>query len=331
MRRRRAGLAALVGGLVFLTPLAAGAQTVTPTPPPPGSAEAVAAEVEGLLAIAHTKAQVDQVTGEATANALELAGNPLLASTGGTQVGPGTTTGGLIPNLDLGVAKVAVAPFTATVEKLTNERRARAEAALARLVVLSPAVATIDLLQSLSEASHTDAKSTGASSTDGGVITLLGQGGLRIVLLHSEASTANGGSSFVIGLNDTKLISNKDIGNTLKVLDLPGLLTLGLVDVNGGPGSALVNATGVDLSALNSVNAIVTGAQAAGSPVAAAAVAPAPSELGAGDTTVGSSGGGGGLAVTGRSIFALLAVGLGLTGLGVLLYGFGRRRCLLRR
>lgn len=305
--------------MAVLSPVGAWAQAAVPAPP--GTAEAVALEVEGLLGVAHTKAQADQVTGEATANALELGGRPLLGNTGGTQTGPGRTEGALLDTGDIGIGRVAVAPFAAQVETLVGQRRAQAEAALLRLVLLSPALLTIDLLQSFSEATHRDSTSTGSGSSDGAVVTLGGEGGLRIVLLHAEGDTTNGSSSFVVGLNGTELITNEDIGQTVKVIDLPGLLTLGLVDVGGGAGTGAVSAVGANLQALGSVTGTVTGIEATGSPVAAAA--PAPSELGAGDTGSGT-GGGGGLPTTGAALLGITALAVALIGAGSLIYRYGR-------
>lgn len=324
MRRRGAALAALVGGLTVLAPVGAAAQTTT-TPAPPGIAEAVALEVEGVLAVARTTAEATATTGEATANALELLGEPLnlLGVTGGTQTGPGTTEGELLDTGDIGIGRVALAPFAAQVTESVERRTARAEAALLRLVLLDPALLALDVLQSLAEASHTDAQSTGSSSSDGAVLQVGGEGGLRLVLLHSEASNTNGASSFVVGLNDLELITDRDVGNAIEVLNLPGLLTLGLVGTDGGLGG-LASATGVDLGVLDTVRATAADVTASGSPLAA----PAPSELGQGDTggPGAGGGGGGGLAATGGSIALLASLGLGLVAAGAGAFRFGRAR-----
>lgn len=321
MRRRGAALAAMVGGLSVLAPVGAAAQTTT-TPAPPGIAEAVALEVEGVLAVARTTAEATAETGEATANALELLGEPLLpllGVTGGTQQGPGRTEGDVLDTGDIGIGRVALAPFAAEVQQTETQRQARAEAALLRLVLLDPAILALDVLQSLSEASHTDAVSTGSGSSDGAVLDLLG---LRLVLLHSEASNTAGGSSFVIGLNELELITNDDIGNAVDVLNLPGLLTLGLVDTSGGLGG-LATATGVDLDVLGGlVAATAADVSASGTPQAA----PAPAELGQVDDSGTGGGGGGGLPATGASIALLAALGLGLVAAGSGVYRAGRAR-----
>ncbi len=326
MRRRATALAALVGGLAVLAPVGAAAQT----PAPPGVAEAVALEVDGLLAVARTTAEATATTGAATANALELLGEPLLpllGVTGGTQTGPGRTDGDLLDTGDIGIGRVALAPYAAEVEQSPTQRQARAEAALLRLVLLDPALLALDVLQSLSEASHTNATSTGSGSSDGAVLTVGGEGGLRLVLLHSEASSTGGASSFVVGLNDLELITDDDIGNAVDVLSLPGLLTLGLVDTSGGLGG-LASATGVNLNVLDDlVNASAADVTASGSPLAA----PAPSELGQVDTGAGAGagsggGGGGGLPSTGAAIAVMTALGLALVAGGAGIYRVGRAR-----
>ncbi|MGH9158053.1 MAG: hypothetical protein ACRD1K_19955 [Acidimicrobiales bacterium] len=292
-------------------------------------------EVEGVLAVARSTAEATAETGQATANALELLGQPLLpllGVTGGTQVGPGITEGDVIDTGDIGVGRVAVGQYAAEVEQSIQRRQARAETALLRLVLLDPALLALDVLQSLAEASHTGGVSAGAASSDGAVRALGAEGGLVLVLLHSEASSTNGASSFVVGLNNLELITDQDVGNAIDVLNLPGLLTLGLVGTDGGLGG-LASATGVDLNVLDdTVAATAAGVTASGTPRAA----PAPGELGQVDTGAGGSSGGGssgsggsgggGLASTGGSIALMAALGLGLVVAGAGVYRFGRTR-----
>lgn len=304
----------------MLAPVSAWAQAPIVIPAPPGTAEAVALEVEGVVAVARTEAEANQDSGRATANPLELGDSALV---GETQNGVGIAEGNLLDTGDIGIGRIAIAPFKAQVERLTDERRATAEAALLRLVLLNPDTLTLDVLQSFSQARHSNGQSSGNASSDGAVVTLLGADGIRLVLLHSDGDSLNGASSYVLGLNDTQLITDEDIGNTTQVLDLPGLLTLGLVDVNGGAGSGLVDATNVALNVLDdTVKGTVSGVAASGTPLNASAAPP--SELGAGDN--GGGGGGGGLPRTGASILLTLALGLGLVGAGSAVYKSSRRR-----
>lgn len=308
MRIRTLAVAGLTGGLLLFGAAPGWAQT---TPAPPGSADAVAVQVDDVVKVAHTKAEAKPEVSDssATANVLEVGGNPPLAQLGSAQKGEGEKTNVLLEFGNLDNTGVKVAPSSAGVHKDGGTNRSTARAALLRLVLINPGLVAIDVLQSFSEASYTSTQSTGSGSSDGVVATVAGQ---KLTLLHAEASTANGGKSYVIGLNGTELITNKDVGQTTKVVDIPGILRLNAVTVEGGPGSELVKAAALDAAVAN-IPAVVTGVSAAGSaqPVAAAA----PAELGAGDT--GSSGGGG-LPRTGLAIGGLLLLGTGLIGAGAL-------------
>jgi len=306
MRFKAVAAASLTGGLLLAGAAPSWAQT---TPAPPGSAEAVAVQVDDLAKVAHTKAEAKPEIGEssATGNVLEIGGSAPLAQLGSAQTGEGEKSNVLLELGDLQNTGVKVAPSAATVHKDGATNRSTARAALLRLVLINPGLLAIDVLQSFSEASYTSSQSRGSGSSDGAVATVAGQ---KVTLLHAEGSTENGGKSFLIGINGTELVTNKDIGQTTKVVDIPGILRLNAVTVEGGPGSNLVKASAVDAAVAN-IPAVVTGVSAAGSaqPVAVAA----PAELGAGDA---GSGGGGGLPRTGMAIGGLLLLGAGLLGAG---------------
>ncbi|HUR19069.1 MAG TPA: hypothetical protein VMZ51_09090 [Acidimicrobiales bacterium] len=309
MRFQKIAAAGLTGGLLLIGAAPSWAQT---TPAPPGSAEAVAAEVDGLVSVAHTKAEAnpDPTTSTATANALEVGGNPPLAQLGSKQTGEGEQNNALLEFGDLNTTGVKVAPSSARVTRDGGNSSSTARAALLRLVLINPGLLAIDVLQSFSEANYTSTNSTGTGSSDGVAATIAGQ---RVNLLHTEASTANGGKSYVIGVNGLELITNNDVGQTTKIIDIPGILRLNAVSVDGGAGSGLVKASAVDAAVAN-VPAVLSGVTAAGSaqPVGAAA----PAELGAGDT--GAGGGGSGLPRTGFAVGGLLFLGAGLIGAGAL-------------
>lgn len=308
MRFHKIAIVGITGGLVIGGASPGWAQT---TPAPPGSAEAVAAEVDGVVRVAHTKAEAnpEATPSTATANALEVGGNPLLAQLGSTQSGQGETNNELLGVGDLASTGVKVAPSSASVSRGDGTSTSTARAALLRLVLVSPGLVAIDVLQSFSEANYTSSRSTGNASSDGVAATVAGQ---KVNLLHSEASTVNGGSSYVIRINDTKLITNNDVGQTTKIIDIPGILRLNAVSVDGGPGSDLVKAAAVDAAVAN-VPAVLSGVSAAGSPNPSPVAAAGPAELPASDT-----GSGGGLPRTGLAVGGLLLLGAGLIGTGAL-------------
>ena len=318
MRVRSLAVMGMVGGLVVAGASPAWAQT---TPAPPGGAEAVAAQVDGVVEIAHTQAGAtsDPATSTATANALEVGGNPPLAQLGSSQTGEGETGNSLLSVGDLASTGVQVAPSSAKVASGGGTRTSTARAALLRLVLINPGLLAIDVLQSFSEATHSDQASTGRGSTDTVNATIAGQ---RIVLLHAEASTAAGGESYLVGINDLKLVTNRDVGQTTRVIDLPGILRLNAVTVQGGPGSNLVSAAAVDAAVAN-VPAVLNGTTASGAASPGPVAAAAPAELGE------VTGGGGGLPRTGFLVGGLALFGAALIGIGALVARLTRRTALV--
>lgn len=308
MRFHAIAAAGLTGGLLVAGAAPSWAQT---TPPPPGGAEAVAVQVDDVVQVAHTQAGATQETqnSSATANALEVGGSPPLAQLGSTQTGDGATNDSLLTVGNLDSTGVQVAPSSAAVTGAGGTNKSTARAALLRLVLINPGLVAIDVLQSFSEATFTPDRSTGAGSSDGVAATLAGQ---NVTLLHSEASTENGGKSYLVGINGIELVTNKDVGQTTRIVDIPGILRLNAVTVEGGPGSELVKAAAVDAAVAN-VPAVLSGVSATGTGQGIAAAAPA--ELDAGDF---GAGGGGGLPRTGLAIGGLLLVGTGLIGAGAL-------------
>lgn len=276
------------------------------TPAPPAEASAVAAQVDEVVAVANTETRADAGSGTATANALEVGGNAPIAQAGVTQQGDGEQSQTVLPVDVPGVVSLKVLPSNASVRTTDNgaTRTSTARAALLRLVLLDGVVA-VDVLQSFAEAIYTSQRSEGRGSTDTVNANLAG---IRLVLLHSEASTSAGGSSYVVGVNDTRLITNNDVGNTVRVVDVPGILRLNAVTVNGGPGSELVKASAVD-AAVVSIPALLNSTTAKGAASAPAAAAPA--ELGE-----ASGGGGGGLPRTGTAVGGLILLGMALVAAG---------------
>lgn len=314
--RRAVIVAGVMSGMLMAAPMAASAE-----PAPPASAEAVAAQVDGVVAVAHTKADADATTGSATANALEVGGTPPVAQAGGTQQGTGNQAGAVLDTGDLPVGRVQVAPWDVGVSTGADARRATARAALLRLTLLgpgAPALLAVNVLQSYSEANHTDGLSTANSSSDGATVNVADL--VNLVLLHSEASSQNGSKSYVIGLNGTELITNKDVGAACNIA-LPGILELVCVSASGGPGDKVVSASTVD-AVVTAVSSGLTGKVTGVTSSAGPATTPAPSVL-SGELSAGAAPAG--LPRTGLAVGIATAVGVALAGAGAMLLWFRRR------
>ncbi|MGH9036513.1 MAG: hypothetical protein ACRD0O_12190 [Acidimicrobiia bacterium] len=240
--RRLFFLAALPACLLAV-PVAAQAARTGLIPAPPASATATALSVADLLDVSTTGAQADTDTSSAQATVVELGGEPLLGL-GGTQSGPGTSDGALLDTGSTLPAQVQVAPWEATASQSDTERSSRGSAAAARADV--PEVLDVDVLESESQATHTDEKSTGEGSSNGVNLGLLEI--LRIVLFHSEVSSEGNGSSFLVGLNGTEIGSDEQLSGICSLVVAHPLLSVSCLDVAGGLGGGLAELAGIDSS-----------------------------------------------------------------------------------
>lgn len=301
----------------------AGAQTAetTTTPAPPGSSEAVALNVLDVVEVGHTQASAGPSSAEGSANALAVGGEPLIeGATGGSQEGPGTNEGSLADTGDTPVGRVMVTPWSVTVEDDGNTRSSESDAALLKLILIDSGVASVNVLHTRSEASHTDERSTGKTSSDGVRANVGGEeDGLTVTVLHSETSSeAEGSSSYLLGVNDTK-VGTSDEGGTC-VVNAPGVITLACLQAEGGEGSSSAAAAQAELDALGGAPIdVVAGTSEFGEGETTPIVGP--EELPRSDdvdvvaaSTAASTGTG--LAVTGSDITTGLAIGFALMALG---------------
>ena len=105
------------------------------------------------------------------------------------------------------------------------------------------------VLEATSDAGYQGLSSNGAGSNNGVDINI-GQGALVIILLHSDASSSNKGSAYVLGVNGTQLLSSDQTGGGGIPISVPGvvgivLLQVGAVGGNGSNGGAAGNGAAV--------------------------------------------------------------------------------------
>jgi LPXTG-motif cell wall-anchored protein len=255
--------AAMSGGILLSAVLAVGMPGVSyadTTPAPPSDADASALRLDPLLRISHTHATAGPTGGgsSAKANVLEISGNPPVAQLGGTQTGVGSKSGSLLDTstTPLGaVLDLKLLPWKALVSATPTHRHAEGYAAVATLVLMNTNTLYVKLLQSESKADHDDETltSTSSASSDGLVVGL--GGALTIDVLHAEASTANGGSSYILGINNNYIGTNSQAGSAC-ALSVPGVLQLSCLSVTGGKG---LNTTATDLTAVLGANTATAG------------------------------------------------------------------------
>jgi len=319
MKRQR--LIAVIGGTALLTsvPLAAAHAADAP----PGEADAVVAKVGDLTGIGgHTHAKADPAGSSATGNVIEIGGAPLSKEFGGTQKGHGHSEGGLYDSgAGNSAGRLRLTPWSATTkgDGATTEQ-ADADAALARLVLGDNAV-TLSVLQSKSHADWTPTASSGSSSSDGAVANAGGASGLTIVLLHSEASSSGkgSGSSYVLGVNDQKLLTS-DQANGKCAIAIPQLLSVNCLAVSGGAGSVTATVANVLVGDAKSTNlpASIVAASASGRAAAVTQVAaPAKPQVEAATfSRAPAAAPSGALPRTGAELWFATMVALSLIGVG---------------
>lgn len=220
---------------------------VVVVPAPPSVAEAYAANILNAIAISHTKASAGGnggTTGSATANALELGGNPPASAFGGT-VTNGSGSGDVIDTTKLMIPTnalyLAVAPWSASASPTNSS-------AIADLLVLTlgdtqgnpSQSATVKVLQSTSNANWTSGQSTSNATSDGAFINLGGPSGLTIDLLHSDTSSTTPGTSYLISINGNQIPPNGSVGSACAI-NIPSLLSLSCLTATGGLGSTGLN------------------------------------------------------------------------------------------
>jgi hypothetical protein len=174
----------------------------------------------------------------------------------------------------------------------------------------SGGVITLAVLEATSDAGY-QGLSSGGTGANNGVDLNVGDGALVVVLLHSDASSANKGSAYVIGINGNKILGSEQTGSGGIPIAIPGVVGLILLQVNANGGAAsasvgtvsdLLGQTGQTAGVLtaSAVGLPGTGAPAAGT--ATAATAPSTGALSAPNT---------GMAL-GMSGLVLLPAGLAL-------------------
>jgi hypothetical protein len=155
---------------------------------------------------------------------------------------------------------------------------------------------SLAILEASSDAGYQGLSSTGMGYNNG-VDLNIGNGALVVILLHSDASSANKGSAYVLGINGTQILSSDQTGGGGIPIAVPGvvgvvLLQVGAVGGNGSTGGAqgssaavgtvsdLLGQTGQQAGILTASAVGLTGLQAApnagappatGAPAAAAA------------------------------------------------------------
>jgi hypothetical protein len=253
--------------------------------------------------------------------------------TGGAQNTEGETGGALLDTGTTLPAQARVAPWKASAKGKQGSARRSSRASAAAAEVEAPGTAKAGVLTSDAAAEHTDAKSTGKSTSNAADISLGGT--TRLVLLHSEVDETAKGHTYLVGLNGTEIGTDEQFKNC--AFDASGILSLSCLTVSGGVAHGVTTGEaevlGVETAlGLNPASAFATaGTTATGTPsilesvAAAVPVAEAPRAAAAAPPTSGSSASAE-LPRTGVAAASLAVSALAGLLMGLVLRLFGRRR-----
>jgi hypothetical protein len=180
---------------------------------------------------------------------------------------------------------------------------------------------TLAVLEATSRAEHTAPQSKGYGDNNG-VRLDIGDGALVVILLHSDASSENNGSAYVLGINGSKLISSDQAGGSGIPIEVPGVVGVILLKVgaSGGEGSASVGTASNLLGSSGQAAGVLTASGVGLAGQQAAPITPQAPATGAAAPATGS-----GLSVPSTGM------ALGLSGLVVLPSGLALLLVSLRR
>jgi hypothetical protein len=202
--------------------------TVTHQNAPKATASAVAAKVAGVITIGETGATAGSDGGTAHAHALDILGTTV----SGDDVTDGSKSGSLFSTPDNPIGDLELAPWSGTVAHNGGGTQSQAEAALAHAGLLG--VLQVWLLHSQSQATWTPDASHGHSESDGAEVNLADQ--LDVKVLHAETDSDGKGSSAILVINGTGILTSDQTGNACDIPADP-LIDLLCLQATGGKGS----------------------------------------------------------------------------------------------
>lgn len=199
----RRATAAIVAGLALTTLTAA-----APTDDTSGSseAEAVAAEVDGVVTVGQSHADSD---GEADATAVGVGDETV---SGGSQSGDGEASGELVGTGETDQGSISVGGWSTSVSG--DQADAASSAARAESADGEHGVRVLG--------SSSSASATRADAESAALELWLGGGSLHLILLGAETSSAQDGGSYLVDVNGERIGTSDDVDGAC-VLDLAPL------------------------------------------------------------------------------------------------------------
>ena len=210
------------------TPSDGATTTVTHQDAPKATASAVAAKVDGVITIGETGATAGSGGGTAHAHALDIGGQTV----SGGDVTDGSKSGNLFAIPDNPIGELQLAPWSGKVTHDGGGNQAQAEAALAHAGLLG--VLQVWLLHSQAQTTWTPDASHGHAESDGAEVNLADQ--LDVKVLHAETDSDGKGSSAVLVINGTGILTSDQTGNACDI-PIDPIVDLLCLQATGGKGS----------------------------------------------------------------------------------------------
>ncbi len=280
-----------------LTAQQAPARTTQSVPAPASSGSASVVNLEFLdTCISCTTAHAGAHAAHGRSAAVRLLGHDVAV---GESASNAAHEGGLLelpvnPLLNLAIADWSTASGADAAGSFSHSRAALVDLALLGETPAS-SLLTLALLESTSDASYTDALSHGNAVDNGVDLTAL-HGALVIIVLHSETSSAQSGSSYVVSINGNRLVTSEQTAGSGGIpVAVPGVLTITFLQVSdtdacSAAGCALIGGSAA-IGTLTTPGiagetaGVVTAQSQSAPPVVPVAVAPATGVAGAAAVT----------------------------------------------
>lgn len=214
--------------------------TTTPSwAAPAGTASGAAVSITPIdTCISCTNASAGPASAAGTAQAVRLFGHDLA---GGSGAGNQSDSGALIAVPTNPLLSLAVADWMEATQAGEHSSSSTSRAALVDLSLAGGQVATVAVLEASSNATWSGspmASSSQGNSSSNGVVANLGNGALVVILLHSDASSADGTSDvYLASVNGDEILSAKQVGQPISI-SIPRVATITLLPVSASGGAA---------------------------------------------------------------------------------------------
>ncbi|HEY0408864.1 MAG TPA: hypothetical protein VGE42_01215, partial [Candidatus Dormibacteraeota bacterium] len=180
----------------------------TPAPPSSATANVVNANIIDTC-VSCTSASAGSNTASAHATAIRLLGNDIAAGKSLSGKDDGKDSGALLAIPANPLLALALADWEehtgGHASSSAHSRASLIDLAVGPSQTATGGAITVAVLEAASDAQYQGLSSQG-SGYNNGVDVNIGQGALVIILLHSDASSSNKGSAYVVGINGTQIL-----------------------------------------------------------------------------------------------------------------------------